>query len=96
VGKRNFVVWAGPSFKDRRKFSQIANPFLQACYPMRGFIPSLGCGSNVCPGCFLDQNPEDKLYLMSIYGELVKIVAVGCEAANALICLPKIVSRGPI
>lgn len=39
--EHNLVVWARPLFKDRRKFSQIADPALQGRYPARGLYQAL-------------------------------------------------------
>nr|ACU18579.1 unknown [Glycine max] len=36
AGEQNLVAWARPLFKDRRKFSQMADPTLQGQYPPRG------------------------------------------------------------
>lgn len=41
AGEHNLVAWARPLFKDRRKFSQMADPLLQARYPMRGLYQAL-------------------------------------------------------
>ncbi|CAO2826205.1 unnamed protein product [Amaranthus hypochondriacus] len=40
-GEQNLVQWARPLFKDRRKFSQIADPTLQGRYPARGLYQAL-------------------------------------------------------
>ncbi|XP_071709634.1 probable serine/threonine-protein kinase PBL7 [Rutidosis leptorrhynchoides] len=40
-GEQNLVAWARPLFKDRRKFSQIADPVLQGQYPSRGLYQAL-------------------------------------------------------
>lgn len=39
--EHNLVLWARPLFKDRRKFSQIADPALQGRYPARGLYQAL-------------------------------------------------------
>jgi serine/threonine protein kinase len=41
AGENNLVAWARPLFKDRRKFSQMADPLLQCRYPMRGLYQAL-------------------------------------------------------
>lgn len=41
AGEHNLVAWARPLFKDRRKFSQIADPVLQGQYPARGLYQAL-------------------------------------------------------
>jgi serine/threonine protein kinase len=41
AGEHNLVAWARPLLKDRRKFSQIADPMLQGQYPMRGLYQAL-------------------------------------------------------
>ncbi|XP_028072630.1 probable serine/threonine-protein kinase PBL7 [Camellia sinensis] len=41
AGEHNLVAWARPLFKDRRKFSQMADPMLQGQYPMRGLYQAL-------------------------------------------------------
>ncbi|KAL6126534.1 hypothetical protein ACLB2K_074581 [Fragaria x ananassa] len=41
AGEHNLVAWARPLFRDRRKFSQIADPLLQGQYPMRGMYQAL-------------------------------------------------------
>ncbi|XP_043699292.1 probable serine/threonine-protein kinase PBL7 [Telopea speciosissima] len=41
AGEHNLVAWARPLFKDRRKFSQMADPTLQGQYPMRGLYQAL-------------------------------------------------------
>ncbi|KAL8052174.1 hypothetical protein ABFX02_06G195700 [Erythranthe guttata] len=40
-GEHNLVAWARPLFKDRRKFSQMADPMLQGQYPSRGLYQAL-------------------------------------------------------
>lgn len=40
-GEHNLVAWARPLFKDRRKFSQMADPMLQGQYPVRGLYQAL-------------------------------------------------------
>lgn len=39
--EQNLVAWARPLFKDRRKFSQMADPALQGQYPTRGLYQAL-------------------------------------------------------
>ncbi|CAH9080402.1 unnamed protein product [Cuscuta epithymum] len=39
--EQNLVAWARPLFKDRRKFSQMADPMLQGEYPVRGMYQAL-------------------------------------------------------
>ncbi|KAL5569195.1 hypothetical protein UlMin_025770 [Ulmus minor] len=41
AGEHNLVAWARPLFKDRRKFSQMADPVLQGQYPVRGLYQAL-------------------------------------------------------
>ncbi|XAR72077.1 Non-specific serine/threonine protein kinase [Bertholletia excelsa] len=41
TGEHNLVAWARPLFKDRRKFSQMADPLLQGQYPARGLYQAL-------------------------------------------------------
>uniref|UniRef100_A0A5B7A7C6 Protein kinase domain-containing protein n=1 Tax=Davidia involucrata TaxID=16924 RepID=A0A5B7A7C6_DAVIN len=41
AAEQNLVAWARPLFKDRRKFSQMADPVLQGQYPMRGLFQAL-------------------------------------------------------
>ncbi|GLT47858.1 hypothetical protein SLA2020_215180 [Shorea laevis] len=41
AGEQNLVAWARPLFKDRRKFSQMADPLLQGQYPPRGLYQAL-------------------------------------------------------
>ncbi|KAL1200099.1 putative serine/threonine-protein kinase PBL7 [Cardamine amara subsp. amara] len=41
TGEQNLVAWARPLFKDRRKFSQMADPMLQCQYPPRGLYQAL-------------------------------------------------------
>ncbi|XP_057438382.1 probable serine/threonine-protein kinase PBL7 isoform X1 [Lotus japonicus] len=41
AGEQNLVAWARPLFKDRRKFSQMADPMLQGQYPSRGLYQAL-------------------------------------------------------
>ncbi|KAG4976894.1 hypothetical protein AAZX31_13G119000 [Glycine max] len=41
AGEQNLVAWARPLFKDRRKFSQMADPMLQGQYPPRGLFQAL-------------------------------------------------------
>ncbi|KAL3839604.1 hypothetical protein ACJIZ3_024195 [Penstemon smallii] len=43
--EHNLVSWARPLFKDRRKFSQIADPMLQGQYPARGLYQALAVAS---------------------------------------------------
>ncbi|WOL04660.1 serine/threonine-protein kinase CDL1-like isoform X2 [Canna indica] len=40
-GEHNLVAWARPLFRDRRKFSQMADPMLQGQYPSRGLYQAL-------------------------------------------------------
>ncbi|KAF3662855.1 Serine/threonine-protein kinase CDL1 [Capsicum annuum] len=40
-GEHNLVAWARPLFRDRRKFSQMADPLLQGQYPVRGLYQAL-------------------------------------------------------
>lgn len=40
-GEHNLVAWARPLFKDRRKFSQMADLSLQGQYPVRGLFQAL-------------------------------------------------------
>lgn len=39
--EQNLVAWARPLFKDRRKFSQMADPLLHGQYPVRGLYQAL-------------------------------------------------------
>ncbi|KAL3520663.1 hypothetical protein ACH5RR_018812 [Cinchona calisaya] len=41
AGEHNLVAWARPLFKDRRKFSQMADPLLQGQYPAIGLYQAL-------------------------------------------------------
>ncbi|KAF3331684.1 serine/threonine-protein kinase CDL1 isoform X1 [Carex littledalei] len=41
AGEQNLVAWARPLFKDRRKFSLMADPTLQGHYPPRGLYQAL-------------------------------------------------------
>uniref|UniRef100_A0A5B7A2U6 Protein kinase domain-containing protein n=1 Tax=Davidia involucrata TaxID=16924 RepID=A0A5B7A2U6_DAVIN len=41
AAEQNLVAWARPLFKDRRKFSQMADPALQGQYPVRGLYQAL-------------------------------------------------------
>ncbi|XP_010922485.1 probable serine/threonine-protein kinase PBL7 [Elaeis guineensis] len=41
AGEQNLVAWARPLFKDRRKFTQMADPKLQDQYPVRGLYQAL-------------------------------------------------------
>uniref|UniRef100_A0A5B7B5T9 non-specific serine/threonine protein kinase n=1 Tax=Davidia involucrata TaxID=16924 RepID=A0A5B7B5T9_DAVIN len=41
AGEHNLVAWARPLFKDRRKFSQMADPTLQGKFPVRGMYQAL-------------------------------------------------------
>lgn len=41
AGEQNLVAWARPLFKDRKKFSQMADPVLQGQYPVRGLYQAL-------------------------------------------------------
>ncbi|KAL5711152.1 putative serine/threonine-protein kinase pbl7 [Ranunculus cassubicifolius] len=41
AGEQNLVAWARPLFKDRKKFSQMADPKLKSLYPMRGLYQAL-------------------------------------------------------
>ncbi|CAA6654830.1 unnamed protein product [Spirodela intermedia] len=40
-GEHNLVAWARPLFKDRRKFSQMADPSLRGQYPVRALYQAL-------------------------------------------------------
>ncbi|CAI9766296.1 unnamed protein product [Fraxinus pennsylvanica] len=50
-GEQNLVAWARPLFKDKRKFSQIADPMLQGQYPTRGLFQAL----SIAAMCVKDQ-----------------------------------------
>uniref|UniRef100_A0A2P2KM48 non-specific serine/threonine protein kinase n=1 Tax=Rhizophora mucronata TaxID=61149 RepID=A0A2P2KM48_RHIMU len=39
--EQNLVAWARPLFKDRRRFSEMADPILQGQYPSRGLYQAL-------------------------------------------------------
>ncbi|KAL5546249.1 hypothetical protein UlMin_005936 [Ulmus minor] len=41
TGEQNLVAWARPLFKDRKMFSQMADPTLQGQYPPRGLYQAL-------------------------------------------------------
>ncbi|KAA8549526.1 hypothetical protein F0562_001456 [Nyssa sinensis] len=41
AAEQNLVAWARPLFKDRRRFSQMADPALQGQYPVRGLYQAL-------------------------------------------------------
>ncbi|CAN6200390.1 unnamed protein product [Urochloa humidicola] len=41
AGEQNLVAWARPLFKDRRKFSLMADPALEGQYPSRGLYQAL-------------------------------------------------------
>ncbi|PIA38762.1 hypothetical protein AQUCO_02700162v1 [Aquilegia coerulea] len=41
AAEQNLVAWARPLFRDRKKFSQMADPKLQGVYPMRGLYQAL-------------------------------------------------------
>ncbi|CAI9287905.1 unnamed protein product [Lactuca saligna] len=41
AAEQNLVAWARPLFKDRRKFSQMADPVLEGQYPVRGLYQAL-------------------------------------------------------
>ncbi|KAJ4979716.1 hypothetical protein NE237_010496 [Protea cynaroides] len=41
AGEHNLVAWARPLFRDRRQFSQMADPTLQGQYPVRGLYQAL-------------------------------------------------------
>lgn len=41
AAEQNLVAWARPLFKDRRKFTQMADPMLQGQYPSRGIYQAL-------------------------------------------------------
>lgn len=41
AGEQNLVAWARPLFKDRKKFSEMADPKLKGLYPMRGLYQAL-------------------------------------------------------
>ncbi|XP_071742206.1 probable serine/threonine-protein kinase PBL7 [Rutidosis leptorrhynchoides] len=41
AAEQNLVAWARPLFKDRRKFSQMADPVLEGEYPVRGLYQAL-------------------------------------------------------
>ncbi|KAL4272485.1 hypothetical protein GQ457_13G005800 [Hibiscus cannabinus] len=40
-GEQDLVAWARPFFKDRRKFTELADPLLQGHYPMQGLYQAL-------------------------------------------------------
>ncbi|KAF5449282.1 hypothetical protein F2P56_029746 [Juglans regia] len=44
-GEQNLVAWARPLFNDRRKFSKLADPWLQGRYPIRGLYQALAVAS---------------------------------------------------
>lgn len=39
--KHNLVLWAGPRFKDKRRFAEMADPLLQGAYPTKGLYQAL-------------------------------------------------------
>ncbi|CAN6463107.1 unnamed protein product [Victoria cruziana] len=41
AGEQNLVAWARPLFKDRRKFTQMADPLLHGQFPVRGLYQAL-------------------------------------------------------
>ncbi|KAF3771835.1 Serine/threonine-protein kinase [Nymphaea thermarum] len=41
AGEQNLVAWARPLFKDRRKFTQMADPLLEGLFPVRGLYQAL-------------------------------------------------------
>ncbi|XP_027088266.1 probable serine/threonine-protein kinase PBL7 [Coffea eugenioides] len=41
AAEQNLVAWARPLFRDRRKFSQMADPSLEGQYPVRGLYQAL-------------------------------------------------------
>ncbi|XP_052187062.1 probable serine/threonine-protein kinase PBL5 isoform X2 [Diospyros lotus] len=45
--EQNLVAWARPLFKDRRKFSEMADPMLEGQYPVRGLYQALA----ICAMC---------------------------------------------
>ncbi|KAL3642540.1 putative serine/threonine-protein kinase pbl7 [Castilleja foliolosa] len=49
--EHNLVIWARPLFKDKRNFSQIADPVLQGQYPARGLFQALA----IAAMCVQDQ-----------------------------------------
>ncbi|KAL6521014.1 putative serine/threonine-protein kinase pbl7 [Orobanche gracilis] len=50
-GEHNLVIWARPLFKDKSKFSQIADPALGGQYPARSLFQALG----IAAMCVQDQ-----------------------------------------
>ncbi|KAK8706454.1 hypothetical protein V6N13_050019 [Hibiscus sabdariffa] len=40
-GEQDLVAWARPFFKDRRKFTELADPLLQGHYPMQELYQAL-------------------------------------------------------
>ncbi|XP_075638534.1 putative serine/threonine-protein kinase PBL7 [Castanea sativa] len=51
AGEQNLVAWARPLFKDREKFSKMADPLLQGQYPSRGLYQALA----IAAMCVQDQ-----------------------------------------
>jgi len=51
AGEQNLVQWARPLFKDREKFSKMADPLLQGQYPSRGLYQALA----IAAMCVQDQ-----------------------------------------
>ncbi|CAN6452247.1 unnamed protein product [Victoria cruziana] len=41
TSEQNLVCWAQPLFKDRRKFTQMADPLLEGKYPIKGLYQAL-------------------------------------------------------
>ncbi|KAF8675210.1 hypothetical protein HU200_047877 [Digitaria exilis] len=39
--QHNLVLWAGPRFKDKRRFAEMADPLLQGAYPTKGLYQAL-------------------------------------------------------
>ncbi|GJN40506.1 hypothetical protein PR202_gb29727 [Eleusine coracana subsp. coracana] len=39
--QHNLVLWAGPRFKDKRRFAEMADPLLQGNYPTKGLYQAL-------------------------------------------------------
>lgn len=37
MGEQNLIVWSQPYFRDKKRFTQLADPLLQGRYPLRAF-----------------------------------------------------------
>eukprot|EP00250_Pteridium_aquilinum_P006283 c16232_g1_i1 orf=678-2141(+) len=77
-GEHNLVAWARPLFKDRRKFSQMADPKLRGRFPVRGLFQALA----VAAMCLHEQAASRPL-IADVVTALNFLASQTCDATPA-------------